>query len=232
MLVIAGIHSSIPFDYLVKSTGKQNLHGLLNEMPSLIPDKNSLLHVAIAQRSLALNAVSKYYNSLLDEFECDFDIKVNPLKNHLERRKAIIEIDVLTSISFGLSLEDLQTVYRSEFWVLYQNEQDTYYDSNGRIVFTPSKGLVGVGLPRTARKSDLADGTRYGIQSADRNEQGIALGWNDIAHMATGTVSKTFMDDTLPGGPREKTIEYVAPFFKPDREEDYRVAWGFFEGEQ
>jgi hypothetical protein len=43
--------------------------------------------------------------------------------------------------------------------------------------------------------------------------------------MQSGTVSKTFMDDTLPGGPVERTIEYVAPFSKKNREEDYRVAW-------
>jgi hypothetical protein len=62
-------------------------------------------------------------------------------------------------------------------------------------------------------------------------ESGIALGWDDIKHLSTGTVSKTFQDDTLPGGPREKTIIYQAPFFKPDREEDYRVAWKHFAGE-
>jgi len=37
------------------------------------------------------------------------------------------------------------------------------------------------------------------------------------------------MDDTLPGGPVERTVEYVAPFFKPDREEDYARAWRVFE---
>jgi hypothetical protein len=36
------------------------------------------------------------------------------------------------------------------------------------------------------------------------------------------------MDDTLPGGPREKRITYVAPFDKCDREEDYRLAWQEF----
>jgi len=36
------------------------------------------------------------------------------------------------------------------------------------------------------------------------------------------------MDDTLPGGPVERTVAYVAPFFKPDREEVYRVAWAVF----
>jgi len=36
------------------------------------------------------------------------------------------------------------------------------------------------------------------------------------------------MDDTLPGGPTECTVEYKAPFFRPDREADYRVAWEIF----
>jgi hypothetical protein len=154
------------------------------------------------------------------------------LRADYHRRQALLEIDVLVAQALGMTLDELLTIYRVQFPVMRQYEADTWYDQNGRIVFTPSKGLVGVGLPRTARKSDLADGTRYSIQSPERNEQGIALGWNDIAHITTGTVRKTFMDDTLPGGPREKTIEYVAPFFKPDREEDYRVAWGFFEGKQ
>jgi len=42
------------------------------------------------------------------------------------------------------------------------------------------------------------------------------------------TLTKTFPEDTLPGGPVQRTIEYQAPFVRPDREEDYRVAWAFF----
>ena len=36
------------------------------------------------------------------------------------------------------------------------------------------------------------------------------------------------MDDTLSDIPVERTIVYQAPFIKPNREEDYRVAWEFF----
>ena len=36
-------------------------------------------------------------------------------------------------------------------------------------------------------------------------------------------------DDTMPGGPVKRTIEYVAPFDKCDREQDYETAWKFFE---
>jgi len=43
------------------------------------------------------------------------------------------------------------------------------------------------------------------------------------------TVTRTFPEDTLPGGPVQRTLEYQAPFVRPDREEDYRIAWAFFE---
>jgi hypothetical protein len=43
--------------------------------------------------------------------------------------------------------------------------------------------------------------------------------------MKSGTVSRTIMDDTLPGGPRERTIIYEAPFDKCDRETDYETTW-------
>ena len=41
--------------------------------------------------------------------------------------------------------------------------------------------------------------------------------------------TRTITDDTMPGGPIERTIEYVAPFDRCDREQDYEIAWKFFE---
>ena len=43
-----------------------------------------------------------------------------------------------------------------------------------------------------------------------------------------GTVTRKIMDDTMPGGPVERTIHYEAPFDRCDREEDYRAAWDEF----
>ena len=40
---------------------------------------------------------------------------------------------------------------------------------------------------------------------------------------------RTITDDTMPGGPVERTIEYVAPFDRCNREQDYETAWKFFE---
>ena len=62
------------------------------------------------------------------------------------------------------------------------------------------------------------------------------LGWEDLYKdgewlVPDGTVITQWVtDDTLPGGPRTVERRYVAPFARANREEDYRIAWAFFEG--
>ena len=137
------------------------------------------------------------------------------LRSDYARRQALVEIDVLVAQALKLTLDELITVYRVQFPVMQQYERDTLYDQNGRIVFTSSKGLTGVGFPRK--------GSGRGPNKT--------TGWEDIQHMTSGSVSRTILDDTLPGGPVERTITYEAPWTLCDRVEDYRVAWEFFEKE-
>jgi len=124
-----------------------------------------------------------------------------------------VEIDVLVAQALKLTLDELITIYRVQFPVMQQYERDTWYDQNGRIVFTASKGLTGVGFPRKGSGRGASKTT----------------GWEDIQGMTSGTVSRTIVDDTLPGGPVERTIIYEAPYDRCDRVGDYWVAWNYFE---
>jgi hypothetical protein len=242
---IATYGMSLIADFFVKSTGVSNFGNTQFYLfPNIKLRKNTIL------RSLSLNCVTSYYTELYEElfneeFKYDSWSKPNdPRLNHnffknltpnwqrdvalrtdYERRQALVEIDVLVAQELGLTLEELKTIYRIQFPVLKQNENETFYDMNGRIVFTVSKGLVGVGLPRKANKND----TPCKIVINGETVEEKLLGWEDIIDMEEGEIHRTIIDDTTPDGPMERTIIYKAPFAKCDREKDYEIAWKYFE---
>jgi hypothetical protein len=111
----------------------------------------------------------------------------------------LLELDVLAAHALGLTLSELQTIYRIQFPVMRQYEADTWYDMAGRIVFTNSKGLPGVGFSRAE--------------------------WNEIRAMRSGSIERIVEDYTLVTGPVKRTIKYVAPFQKCNREADYASVW-------
>ena len=58
-----------------------------------------------------------------------------PLRIAADRRQALVEIDALVALGLGLNADELCTVYRTQFPVLYGYDRNTYlYDSNGRRV--------------------------------------------------------------------------------------------------
>jgi hypothetical protein len=124
-----------------------------------------------------------------------------PLRTDFERRQALVEIDVLVSRALGLTLEELLAIYRIQFPVFRKYENNTYYERGGRIVYLDGDGA-------------------YGFRTPD---------WHGIKDMPSGKVTRTVQDDTLPDGPNERVIEYVAPFDRCDRESDYATAWKCFD---
>lgn len=247
LLKTLALFMSIPLDFYVKSTGKADMRG---DLVNVLPVLGQKWEQEIVLRALVLNCISKEYSKFWAEawnskyskddwtsksprIPKSFFDNLTPtwqrhcaLRTDYARRQALVEIDVLVAIALGLTLAELLTIYRVQFPVMRQNEADTWYDANGRIVFTVSKGLVGIGLPRTTGYTNPS----CTIIHHDGRSESKPLGWNDISDLPAGAkVTRTIMDDTLPGGPREKTITYLAPFDKCDREEDYRTAWTEFE---
>lgn len=225
-VLLAGCEASLPFDFLVKCLGKSNL---FISTIAIFPMLKGMWREDIVLHSLILNCLNKYYGELWSEL---FDITFirqrwsksdprlantkfstltqewtwdTPLRTDYERRQALVEIDVLTAMALGMTLEQLKTIYRIQFPVLQSYEADTWYDANGRITFTNNRSLVGVGFDRKEFELNMKDAP------------------------AGKKFYRTITDDTMPGGPVERTIEYVAPFDRCNREQDYETAWKFFE---
>ncbi len=223
LLGLLGEMCSLVFDGYIKITGKSDVYF---DTVKMLPLPRSQYIEPIIHRTLLLNCLSEHYSDIWsrcwDESFCHdsfakqddrLDNSVftdsgiqwrtdSPCRFEYQRRQLLVELDVLTAMSLGLTCSDLENLYSLQFPVLKQYEDETWYDTCGQVIFTNNKGLPNVGISRS-EFAKVKDNKR-------------------------GTVVKIYIDDTLPGGPVERTIEYVAPFDTCNRVEDYRTAWAFF----
>lgn len=226
LLTMCGLLSSIVYDVFAKSTGRTDVYyETLRNLP-VLPESPYL--ECIRHRTLLLNCITcaytEFWSELYDEsFKSDAwskeDVRLNNsifsnsssewnatsfLRTEYQRRQALLEIDVLVALSMGISIKQLKTIYESQFPVLVKNEHNTYFDQNGRVVYT-TRSMGDLVYKRKEWECELIDapaGRRF---------------------------TRNIIDDTMPGGPVERTIEYVAPFDRCDREQNYETAWKFFE---
>lgn len=228
VLIASACWAALPYDFLIKVSGRQNLHEHdLASLPFVDPTDTA------KSRALRLACITGLYADMWNECAP----ALNPLPWHVDdprlildgpvegpaiwdrmaalrtefaRRMALVEIDVLVAQLLGLSLDQLVEIYRIYFPVLQQNEAGTWYDRNGRIAWSCSKGLPGVGY--------LEDG-----RSPSRRR------WEQILESGRTHLECEAVVDFLPGGPNRVTRIFEGPFDTCDRVADYKRAWAYFE---
>jgi len=230
---LAALSASTSFDFLTKASGGSDLresHAARLPWVALGPSA----HHRILRLACLTTAYADLWNRHAptltpapwssDDPRLDLDGPVEGpttwdrsagLRTEFARRMALVEIDVLVAQALGLTLEQLIEIYRIYFPVLQENEAGTWYDQQGRIVWTCSKGLPGVGY-------------------LEKNRQGVwkspgRSAWERLLATDPPELTCEATDDTQPGGPRTVTRRFVGPFTTCDRVEDYRRAWAHFE---
>ena len=213
--------SSLLSDFIVRSTVSGDIFGsAVNRLP-MIPSDHRLAAPAIL-RALRLNSLTDAYADLWrDAYDPSFTADAwtggldrpnrpalgdvgpewsmaSPLRIDEDRRQALVEIDAIMAIVTGISIDDLVTIYRTQFGVLNdydrgEGKKAYIFDANGRQI--PSS-------------------VRTAWNKAGRPETGLPLEARTAVHpSATGT---------------GRTIVYEQPFRILDREADMRQAYAEF----
>nr|WP_279164030.1 restriction endonuclease subunit M [Rhodococcus erythropolis] len=218
--LLAGLMASLPFDYLVKVSGRVNLQAeFVDRLPAPI---DHLAWPLLLHRTLRLNCLTRDYGELWSSlyepsFSVDFwtaqfsllsDLAVaeeewtsmTPLRSDFERRGALVEIDALVALMLGLSADQLAAMFRAQFPVLRKYEYEMYFDSRGRKIAKD-----------------------HHTQGAKQNKGDYKL----LQAYFDGEDSGDLLDRYQPFPADEDHDEPW--FYKPDREAEMRAAYAEFE---
>ena len=221
LVLMSAAASSLLSDFMVRSSvGSAISPSAVDRLP-MLSETHDLATSAVL-RTLRLNSLTTAYADLWrDAYDPSFtrdawtggldrpnrpalgDVgpewsMTSPLRIDEDRRQALVEIDAIMAIVTGISIDDLVTIYRTQFGVLNdydrgEGKKAYIFDANGRLI--PSS-------------------VRTAWNKAGRPETGLPLEDRTAVHpSATGT---------------GRTIVYEQPFRILDREADMRQAYAEF----
>lgn len=157
LCITSGLLSSILGDFSVRSAPKAHIRQpVVNRLPTIADEA---LGSELLLRTLRLNCMTDAYADLWqDVYEPAFASDAwiigpdrpdrpalgavrptwtadTPLRRAEDRRDALVELDTLVALMLGVTGDQLCTIYRTQFAVLYGYDHATYlYDANGRLV--------------------------------------------------------------------------------------------------
>ena len=160
LLLTAGSVSSLLLDAMIRTAPMANIRtSSIERLP--VVGSNSDMAGQVLLRVLRLNCLSEAYSrlwancfdpSFLDDKwtgGVDYSGRPNigqidevwnagiPFRRASDRYQAQVEIDVLVALSLEVTADELATIYRTQFPVLYGYDHREYlYDVNGRLVPT------------------------------------------------------------------------------------------------
>lgn len=207
----AGTFASLPFDYLLRITGRADLQpGEVRAMPAPPPVHHPLM-LNLLLRTLRLNCLTSAYDALWRElFHPDFQLDgwavesqgsdvlgnvtrvwepQSPLRAERDRRFALVEIDALVAVWLGIDAEELIAILRARYPILTEREDQMWFDAAGRKI--------------------AADPYTFGYGQKKEHYQQL------MRHLEDPRLNP------VPEG-------YSAPFYKADRESEYRRAHAVF----
>ncbi|WP_025779863.1 restriction endonuclease subunit M [Brevibacterium sp. VCM10] len=158
LLLATATMSSLLIDFSVRVAPKSTIRTNTVLRLPLVPIDHPLSS-SLASRALLLNSLSDAYTDLWNSSEgltsdgeswtgayghqdsismevLDYEWTENsPLRLAADRRQAQVEIDALVALMLGVTADELCSIYRTQFPVLYKYDtQRDHYDQNGRLV--------------------------------------------------------------------------------------------------
>ncbi|WP_301422072.1 DNA methyltransferase [Yaniella sp.] len=130
-VLLAGVFSSIVADFMIKIGGASDILG--NTIDALPIVSGESIAIAIRRRAIALMKLTEAFDGL-ETIDRLGTAPISALRVASERRQALIEIDALVALDLGISIDELCTIYRTQFPVLRGYEQTDLYDANGRQI--------------------------------------------------------------------------------------------------